>query len=78
MAVRYLFVTVILLLQTATEEREEFLLKQCEIHNALESFDQEYKDMQEKVISLNDKCKHLEDKKQGTVSLLILRLIILP
>ena len=51
--------------QIATEEREEFLLKQCEIHNALESFDLEYKDMQERVISLNDKCKHLEEKRQG-------------
>lgn len=54
------------MLQIATEEREEFLLKQCEIHNALESFDQEYKDMQERVLTLNDNCKILEEKRQGT------------
>jgi len=41
------------------------MLKQCEIHNALESFDLEYKDMQERVILLNDKCKVLEERKQG-------------
>ncbi|XP_067936762.1 cytospin-A-like [Watersipora subatra] len=56
------------LLKIATEEREEFILKQCEIHNALESFDLEYKDMQERVISLNEKCKHLEDKRQGAIN----------
>lgn len=59
---------LVALIKSASEEREEFLLKQGELSNALISYENENKELQDIISALKDKVQILEMKNESLLA----------